>query len=167
MTAIRRISASSSCVPPSPRSLSLSCRAVVDQSGSDRGQLGVQAGDLQRLLLAVRSQGQGADPVAAPGCPIPRSCTSAGPSRSRCPAISSGASRSASRIWSKHTDKLVRGLILCSPCNPTGAVYTAAGVQGDRRRGPRSNGIWIIADEIYRRISYGNGPAAVVPRPAG
>ena len=35
-------------------------------------------------------------------------------------------------------DKLVQGLILCSPCNPTGAVYTRAGAQGDRRVGPEA-----------------------------
>ncbi len=59
----------------------------------------------------------------------------------------------------KHTDKLVRGIILCSPCNPTGAVYTAAEVKAIATWA-KQNGIWIIADEIYRRISYGNGPAA-------
>ena len=59
----------------------------------------------------------------------------------------------------KNTDKLVRGLILCSPCNPTGAVYTAAEVKAIATWA-KEHGIWIIADEIYRRISYGNGPAA-------
>jgi len=59
----------------------------------------------------------------------------------------------------KNTDKLVRGLILCSPCNPTGAVYTAAEVKAIATWA-KDHGIWIIADEIYRRISYGSGPAA-------
>ncbi|HSR91320.1 MAG TPA: aminotransferase class I/II-fold pyridoxal phosphate-dependent enzyme, partial [Gemmatimonadales bacterium] len=57
----------------------------------------------------------------------------------------------------KNTDKLVRGLILCSPCNPTGAVYTAAEVKAIATWA-KDHGIWIIADEIYRRISYGSGP---------
>jgi aspartate aminotransferase len=59
----------------------------------------------------------------------------------------------------KNTDKLVRGLILCSPCNPTGAVYTAAEVKAIATWA-KEHGVWVIADEIYRRISYGNGPAA-------
>ena len=51
-----------------------------------------------------------------------------------------------------------KGLVLCSPCNPTGAVYTHAEIKAiaqwasDRR-------VWVIADEIYRRIHYGTGPA--------
>ncbi|MGH7585360.1 MAG: pyridoxal phosphate-dependent aminotransferase [Gemmatimonadales bacterium] len=55
-------------------------------------------------------------------------------------------------------DKLVRGLILCSPCNPTGAVYTLAELQAIAEWAVRRD-VWIIADEIYRRIAYGGGPA--------
>lgn len=55
-------------------------------------------------------------------------------------------------------DKLVRGLILCSPCNPTGAVYTLAELRAIAEWAVRRD-VWIIADEIYRRISYGGGPA--------
>jgi len=55
-------------------------------------------------------------------------------------------------------DRLVRGLIICSPCNPTGAVYTAAEIRAIAEWA-RKNEVWIIADEIYRPIHYGNGPA--------
>jgi aspartate aminotransferase len=58
----------------------------------------------------------------------------------------------------RHTDKLVRGLILCSPCNPTGAVYTLTELKAIAEWA-RRNEIWVIADEIYRRINYGPGPA--------
>ncbi len=58
----------------------------------------------------------------------------------------------------RRTDKLVRGLILCSPCNPTGATYSAAEIRAIAEWA-RRHGIWIIADEIYRRIYYGGGPA--------
>jgi aspartate aminotransferase len=51
-----------------------------------------------------------------------------------------------------------RGLILNSPCNPTGSVYAP-----DELRAlldlAESRGWWVVSDEIYRRISYG-GPAA-------
>lgn len=57
-----------------------------------------------------------------------------------------------------HTDKLVRGLILCSPCNPTGSVYTMAEIRA-LAEWAAGHGVWIIADEIYRRINYGNGAA--------
>ena len=51
-----------------------------------------------------------------------------------------------------------KGLILNSPCNPTGGVYT----QGEIRaiaQWARDRKVWVIADEIYRRIHYGPGPA--------
>ncbi len=59
----------------------------------------------------------------------------------------------------KKTDKLVKGLILCSPSNPTGATYSATEIKAIAEWA-RANQVWIIADEIYRRIYYGNsGPA--------
>ena len=54
--------------------------------------------------------------------------------------------------------KLTRGLILCSPCNPTGAVYTLAELKAIAEWA-RQHDVWIISDEIYRRINYGPGPA--------
>ena len=54
--------------------------------------------------------------------------------------------------------KLTRGLILCSPCNPTGAVYTLAELRAIAEWA-RKHEVWIISDEIYRRINYGPGPA--------
>lgn len=51
-----------------------------------------------------------------------------------------------------------RGLIINSPCNPTGAVYTHAEIRAIAQWA-RERKVWIIADEIYRRIHYGSGPA--------
>ena len=51
-----------------------------------------------------------------------------------------------------------KGLVLCSPCNPTGAVYTHAEIKAIAQWA-RGKGVWVIADEIYRRIHYGTGPA--------
>jgi aspartate aminotransferase len=50
------------------------------------------------------------------------------------------------------------GLILCSPCNPTGAVYTHAEIKAIAQWA-HAKKVWVIADEIYRRIHYGDGPA--------
>ena len=58
----------------------------------------------------------------------------------------------------QRTDKLVKGLILCSPCNPTGATYTATEIKAIAEWA-RKHQVWIIADEIYRRIHYGAGSA--------
>ncbi|HWB41176.1 MAG TPA: pyridoxal phosphate-dependent aminotransferase [Gemmatimonadales bacterium] len=58
----------------------------------------------------------------------------------------------------RHHTTSTRGLILCSPCNPTGAVYTLAELRSIAEWA-RQNQVWIISDEIYRRIHYGSGPA--------
>jgi len=50
------------------------------------------------------------------------------------------------------------GLILCSPNNPTGSVYTLTELKAIAEWA-KGRGIWIIADEIYRRIHYAPGPA--------
>jgi aspartate aminotransferase len=55
-------------------------------------------------------------------------------------------------------DDAVKGLIMNSPGNPTGAVYTLAEIKSIAEWA-RRRGVWIIADEIYRRIHYGGGPA--------
>jgi aspartate aminotransferase len=59
-----------------------------------------------------------------------------------------------------------RGLMLNSPCNPTGAVYS-----GDELREilelAHARGWWVICDEIYRRISYeGEAPGALQVAPS-
>ncbi len=55
-------------------------------------------------------------------------------------------------------DGATRGLILCSPCNPTGAVYTRAELEAIAKWAA-AHDIWLLSDEIYRRIHYGPGPA--------
>ncbi|MCC6318951.1 MAG: pyridoxal phosphate-dependent aminotransferase [Gemmatimonadaceae bacterium] len=50
-----------------------------------------------------------------------------------------------------------RGLMLNSPCNPTGAVYTADELR-DILALAHARGWWVLSDEIYRRIAF-DGPA--------
>lgn len=53
----------------------------------------------------------------------------------------------------RHYGERVRGLILNSPSNPTGAVYTLEEL--DRiARWAHDRGVWLIADEIYGRICF-------------
>ncbi len=53
-----------------------------------------------------------------------------------------------------------RGLMLNSPSNPTGAVYTHDELSAILKLAAERNW-WVIADEIYMRIAY-DGPAASV-----
>jgi len=64
----------------------------------------------------------------------------------------------SARDLDRHSTTRTRGVILCSPCNPTGAVYTLAELRAIAEWA-RKNEVWVIADEIYRRIHFGAGPA--------
>jgi aspartate aminotransferase len=58
-----------------------------------------------------------------------------------------------------------RGLILNSPCNPTGAVYSRAELEA-LASCAAERGWWILSDEIYRAICY-EGEAASLLSVAG
>jgi aspartate aminotransferase len=60
-----------------------------------------------------------------------------------------------------HATDATAGLILCSPVNPTGAVYSRTELRAIAEWA-HERGIWFIADEIYRRIHFGSGPAPSV-----
>ena len=58
-----------------------------------------------------------------------------------------------------------RGLILNSPCNPTGAVYSRSELEAIVQCA-HEHGWWIISDEIYRAISYeGEAPSMLSVAP--
>ncbi len=59
------------------------------------------------------------------------------------------------------SDANTRGLMLCTPNNPTGAVYTKSELRAIAEWASRRK-IWVISDEIYRRIHYAPGPAPSV-----
>ncbi len=52
-----------------------------------------------------------------------------------------------------HYDESVRGLILNSPSNPTGAVYSLEEMEAVVRWA-NEHDVWVISDEIYDRICY-------------
>jgi aspartate aminotransferase len=60
-----------------------------------------------------------------------------------------------------HFDDHVRGLILNSPSNPTGAVYSLEELAG-LVRWAVERGLWVISDEIYGRICFNVSRAASV-----
>ena len=54
----------------------------------------------------------------------------------------------------RSSHKLTRGLILCSPCNPTGAVYTLAELKAIAEWA-RKNEVWIIWTSLPPHPNYG------------
>ena len=67
---------------------------------------------------------------------------------------------SASLLEEYRTDR-TRGLLLNSPSNPTGAV-TARDDLKDILDWAAEHDIWVLSDEIYRRLNYSGGPAPSV-----
>ncbi len=55
-------------------------------------------------------------------------------------------------------DARTRGIFVNSPSNPTGWVISAAEI-AELLAFARHRGLWLIADEVYGRIVYGNRPA--------
>jgi len=60
---------------------------------------------------------------------------------------------SAARL-ERHATPRTRGLMLNSPCNPTGSVYDADALRAILELAA-ARGWWTISDEIYLRIAYG------------
>jgi aspartate aminotransferase len=56
-------------------------------------------------------------------------------------------------LLAKAATPATKGLILNSPCNPTGSVHTRQELT-DILQLADERGWWVISDEIYRRISY-------------
>ena len=74
------------------------------------------------------------------------------------PVIVMGDERRSFKITTAALDQAAtartRGLVLNSPCNPTGAVYSLAEVQRIAEWA-RDRNVWLLSDEIYRAIYYG------------
>ncbi|MDK7904984.1 pyridoxal phosphate-dependent aminotransferase [Winkia sp. UMB0889B] len=65
------------------------------------------------------------------------------------------------QLEEKRTDK-TKAVLICSPTNPTGAVYTPAELR-EIGQWALDKGVWVIADEIYEHLLYdGAEPAHIV-----
>jgi len=53
-------------------------------------------------------------------------------------------------------------LLFCSPSNPTGAVYTTEEIK-DIGAWVEANGLWVITDEIYEHLIYGDIETGSLP----
>ena len=55
-----------------------------------------------------------------------------------------------------------KALLFCSPSNPTGAVYPADQVEAIGRWAA-AHGVWVITDEIYEHLVYGDAERVSMP----
>ena len=53
-------------------------------------------------------------------------------------------------------------LILCSPCNPTGAVYSQSELRALADVILKHEGLYVISDEIYEHLNYIGGHSSIV-----
>lgn len=70
---------------------------------------------------------------------------------------------SVDQLESARTDR-TRGLLLNSPANPSGAVYDLQRL-GAILAWAREHGLWVLSDEIYRRLEYGGRVPSVFDVP--
>jgi len=67
----------------------------------------------------------------------------------------------------RRVDKLTKGIILNSPCNPTGSVYTHSELKA-LAEWAHEHDIWVISDEIYRlmtsKTNCSSGPSSFMER---
>ena len=70
-----------------------------------------------------------------------------------------GFAPSVESLEASRTER-TKGLVLNSPGNPTGAVISHALLQ-DIMAWAEKHGIWVLSDEIYRRLSYGSPAPSV------
>jgi aspartate aminotransferase len=64
-----------------------------------------------------------------------------------------------------HRTTQTKALVFVSPSNPTGAVYPADQIAAVGEWAAR-HGIWVITDEIYRQLVYGDATFASLPEVA-
>jgi aspartate/methionine/tyrosine aminotransferase len=55
-----------------------------------------------------------------------------------------------------------KALIMCSPCNPTGAVYTPEELR-DIGRWAAEEDLWVVSDEVYEHLVFGDAVATSLP----
>ncbi len=74
---------------------------------------------------------------------------------------SQGYRVSVAQLEAARTDR-TKVLLWCSPSNPTGAVASAGEVQAIGRWAVE-HGIWVVADEIYEHLVYGDAVQVSMP----
>ena len=79
------------------------------------------------------------------------------------PVFAAGSEENDFRLSPDDLERVItpatRGLLFSSPCNPTGVVYGKDELQAVAEWA-RDRGIWLISDEIYRHIYFGDGGEA-------
>jgi aspartate/methionine/tyrosine aminotransferase len=74
---------------------------------------------------------------------------------------SAGYRVTVDQLEAARTDR-TKVLLFCSPSNPTGAVYSPEMV-GEIGRWAHENGLWVVTDEIYEHLTYGDATFASMP----
>jgi aspartate aminotransferase len=129
----------------------LSTRAI------DPGQIVVSGGTKHALFNSCFSIFGEGDEVLIPTPAWPSYYEIVALARARPIAVVGAESRSfritAADLRAAATPR-TRGVIINSPCNPTGSVYSRSELLAILEEADRQ-GWWVISDEIYRHISYG------------
>ncbi len=74
---------------------------------------------------------------------------------------SAGYRVSPDQLEAARTDR-TKAVLFCSPSNPTGAVYSRVEV-AEIGRWALDQGLWVLTDEIYEHLTYGDAEAPSMP----
>ncbi len=74
---------------------------------------------------------------------------------------STGYRVTVDQLEAARTDR-TKVLLFCSPSNPTGAVYPPEAVR-EIGRWAHEKGLWVVTDEIYEHLTYGDATFASMP----
>src|SRR3954471_12191492 len=78
---------------------------------------------------------------------------------------STGYLASVEQLEAARTDR-TKVLLFCSPSNPTGAVYPRSVVEAIGRWA-KDNDLWVVTDEIYEHLVYGDAEMVSIAHSAG
>ncbi|MFA9428686.1 pyridoxal phosphate-dependent aminotransferase [Egicoccus sp. AB-alg2] len=145
--------------------------AVVDRTRTDSGvgvdpaQVTVTNGGKHALYNVFMALVDPGDEVLVPApywVSYPEQIKLAGGTPVAVPTTKDTGFRASVEVLERHRTERTKALVFVSPSNPTGAMYPAEEVEAIGRWAVQ-HGIWVVTDEIYQHLVYGDATFASLP----
>ncbi|MFA9445226.1 pyridoxal phosphate-dependent aminotransferase [Egicoccus sp. AB-alg6-2] len=142
-------------------------RRTAEDSGIevDPGQITVTNGGKHALYNVFMTLVDPGDEVLVPApywVSYPEQVKLAGGTPVAVPTTKDTGFRAGVELLERHRTPRTKALVFVSPSNPTGAVYPRDEIEAVGRWAAE-HGIWVITDEIYQHLVYGDASFASLP----
>lgn len=132
---------------------------------ADPDRIVITNGGKQAVYMAMAALLDPGDEVLLPGpywVTYPEALTLAGAVSVKIPTAIDDGFKVTPEVLDRYRTPATKLLVFVSPSNPTGAVYTPEEV---RQVGlwAAEHGIWVLTDEIYQRLVYGDAEFSSLP----